>query len=338
MNFGPLRDTIYLSNSTLLFSLTNISADVSIRVSKKRLVTYIAHSLQRICVAPTAYETATHGRSLMRGKISAAPLAPVPTSASVQKRKYLRHFVLFLLGTDLVVLFIYLLLVPSNVWEGLETRLHSIGALVKSVGIVAGSLIGYFGLKSSLRRYLLSLDTVFDQLSFAAMVGLGTLILWGAVLPIWKVELRFSPPQPMPPRVELLSKARPLIERRDNQTTETTYVLEGLLLRPYELKVEGAREPVNIPLITVLKGTMFRRFLFVQLPCTLEISPIVPEAEVWLKRVGAEKPDDWGAFPDDGRLSVVPGSYEYIRVTNGKREVRQKLVMVCPTTNIEIPW
>lgn len=274
----------------------------------------------------------------MGKKSTAAPHPAVPAAGSAQKEKYLRHFVLFLLGTDLVVLFIYLLLVPSNVWEGLETRLQSMGALVKSVGIAAGSLIGYFGLKSSLRRYLLSVDTIFDQMYFASLVGIVTLILWGAVLPIWGVQLRFYPPQPMPPRVELLSKARSLIERRDKQTTETSYVLEGLLLRPYELKVEGAREPVNISLITVLKGSIFSRSLLVQLPCTLEVSPIVPQADVFLKRVGAANEDPLGAFPDDGRLLVMPGTYEYISIKKGKREVRQSFVMKCDTTTIEIPW
>jgi len=268
---------------------------------------------------------------------TSARAAVLPSSAQ-EGNHPLRHVVLFLIGADVVALFIYLLLVPTDAWEGIETRLQSMGTLVKSLGSVASSVIAYFGLKRSLRTYLLSAATIFDEMYFALLVGMATVVVWAAVLPLWKVELRFYPPQPMPPRVELGEKARTLIETRSNHSQESSYVLEGLLLRSYDLQIEGAREALNLPLITVLKGSLFSRAVIVQLPCTLEVSPIVPHAEVYLLRVGQKQEEKWGLFPDDGKLKVMPGSYQYIRVTDGKQDVRTSLTMECPVTKLEIGW
>jgi len=272
---------------------------------------------------------------ISKKKISPAGL-PSPKRSAVEESKHLRHFVLFLLGADFVALFIYLLLVPANAWDVIENRLQAFGALAKSLGTVAASVIAYFSLKGVLRKYLLNVDTIFDQVYFASLVGLVSLVIWAAVLPIWKVELQVDPPQPMQPKVEIQGKAQALNELRSKEKADKTYILDGLLLRPYEVKIQGAREPLVLPLITVLKGSLFHRPLFVQLPCTLEVSPRMPGAEVSVRRTGDEKEIPWGTLPSNGKVQLLPGWYDVVKFKYGNLEGSRQLEMKCPTTQISV--
>jgi hypothetical protein len=261
----------------------------------------------------------------------------VPKRSGAEESGHLRHFVLFLLGADFVALFIYLLLVPANAWDGIEARLQAFGALAKSVGTVAASVIAYFSLKGVLRKYLRSVDTIFDQVYFASLVGFVSLIVWAAVLPIWRVELQVDPPQPMQPKVEIQGRTQALNELRGKEKAEKTYILDGLLLRPYEVKIQGAREPLVLPLITVLKGSLFHRPLFVQLPCTLEVSPRMPGAEVWIRRTGEKDELRWGTLPGNGRVQLLPGWYDLVKFKFGNQMGSRQLEMKCPTTQISVP-
>ena len=272
---------------------------------------------------------------ISKKKTSPAEL-PSPKRSAAEESKHLRHFVLFLLGADFVALFIYLLLVPANAWDVIENRLQAFGALAKSLGTVAASVIAYFSLKGVLRKYLRNVDTIFDQVYFASLVGLVTLVIWAAVLPIWKVELQVDPPQPMQPKVEIQGKAQALNELRSKEKADKTYILDGLLLRPYEVKIQGAREPLVLPLITVLKGSLFHRPLFVQLPCTLEVSPRMPGAEVSIRRTGDEKETPWGTLPSNGKVQLLPGWYDVVKFKYGNLEGSRQLEMKCPTTQISV--
>ncbi len=272
---------------------------------------------------------------ISKKKISPAGL-PSPKRSAAEESKHLRHFALFLLSADFVALFIYLLLVPANAWDVIENRLQAFGALAKSLGTVAASVIAYFSLKGVLRKYLLNVDTIFDQVYFASLVGLVSLVIWAAVLPIWKVELQVDPPQPMQPKVEIQGKAQALNELRSKEKADKTYILDGLLLRPYEVKIQGAREPLVLPLITVLKGSLFHRPLFVQLPCTLEVSPRMPGAEVSVRRTGDEKEIPWGTLPSNGKVQLLPGWYDVVKFKYGNLEGSRQLEMKCPTTQISV--
>jgi hypothetical protein len=280
---------------------------------------------------------ASAGRAFTSKKNTPATELTVPNQSGAEESKHLRHFVLFLLGADCVALFIYLLLVPANAWDSIASRLQAFGALAKSVGTVAASVIAYFSLKGVLRKYLRNVDTIFDQVYFASLVGLVSLIVWAAVLPIWRVELQVDPPQPIQPKVEIQGKTQALNELRDAEKAEkTTYILDGLLLRPYEVKIEGARDPLVLPLITVLKGSLIHRPLFVQLPCTLEVSPRMPGAEVLIRRTGEKDELPWGTLPSDGRVQLLPGWYDEVKFKYGNRVGSRHLEMKCPTTQTNI--
>ena len=280
---------------------------------------------------------ASPGRSLSTKKNAPISELTIPKVSGAEGPRHLRQFVLFLLGADFVALFIYLLVVPTNVWDIIAIRLQAFGALAKSVGTVAASVFTYFGLKGVLRKYLQNVDTIFDQVYFASLVGLVSLIIWAAVLPIWRVEMQVDPPQPMQPKVEIQGKTQALNELRDKEKAEKIYVLDGLLLRSYEVNIQGARDPLVLPLVTVLKGSLFHLPLFVQLPCTLEVSPRMPGAEVWIRRTGEKgEPQPWGTLPSNGRVQLLPGWYDVVKFKYGNQVGSRQLEMKCPTTQINV--
>lgn len=244
-----------------------------------------------------------------------------------------RQLYVFLIAADIVGLFVYFFLVPNDVWESQSTRLRSIGSLV-------GSVILYFGLKFALKKYF-SESAFLDQVSFRVIAWLCTVALWLAILPIWSVRLAIRPPQPSVTEVQVLPQTPPTTSAnsKDAQSNsapgyrtcesssqaiaragaeETICALGGLLLRTYEIKVTNAPHATHLPAASIFARTLTRGVFRVQLPCTVEIYPIFPGEQVFTQQQGeAEKPR--GLLPPDGVLWLMPGYYDQIKATDGKR-------------------
>jgi len=250
-----------------------------------------------------------------------------------------REFYTFLLAADVLVLFIYFFLVPNDVWESQSTRLRSIGAL-------AGSVVSYLGLKSILNRYGSGL-TFMDHPWFRGMLWVATPVLWAAVLPVWTVRLAIKPVQNGQVSAAIISQNE---SRGDQSATgrnepnmryrscesltagspsgETDCVVGGLLLRSYEIQVEGAPRRTYLPAASVLRNTFSRRAFGVQLPCKLEVVGPMAGARVSIQRIGEEKSEDLGSLPDDGILFLTPGPYK-IKVTEGMHTAEESFDMEC---------
>lgn len=250
-----------------------------------------------------------------------------------------RELYIFLVAADVAVLFIYFFLVPTDVWESQSTRLRSIGAL-------SGSLLSYLGLKLILQRYVR--EVVFlDHLWFRGMVWFVTPVLWASVLPVWTVQLAIKPPQPGQVSVAIVSQSQSRREQSVSQKSEsdiryrsceslraggpaneTDCVIGGLLLRSYEIQVEGAPRRTYLPAASVLRNTFARRAFAVQLPCRLEVVGPMAGAHVRVRRVGEEQDQDLGSLPDDGVLFLTPGPYK-IKVTQGTHSNEESFEMEC---------
>lgn len=240
-----------------------------------------------------------------------------------------RQFYVFLLAVDLVILFVYLLIVPENVWENMDKRLRAIGSLVAGV-------LTYLGLDLLLRRRLANSSALFDTWSFRGLLWFLTVILWGAVLPVWSHWLVFSPPQRTPPAIIVGEKSRYVVDTEiKTKDGESLYQLEGLLLRDYEVRVVGVREPVYLSAISILKGTFLRRPIRVQLPCAL-VLPIVRGALVKYRRFAWEEEEEYGPLPDDGKVFLMPGHYDYVKLETREEEGSNALDMECPQTELQI--
>ena len=96
--------------------------------------------------------------------------------------------------------------------------------------------------------------------------------------------------------------------------------LDGLLLRSYDLEFAGSKESYYLPAVSILKGTLLHRPIEVQLPCMVQL-PIVAGATVSYRRYGEPAEDgkkikdvEYGPLPDDGKIFLMPGHYDYIRI------------------------
>jgi hypothetical protein len=252
--------------------------------------------------------------------VAASPTEPRPEAKAI-RGKWHGVFV-FLLAADVVVLFIYLLLLPKDNWESLDGRLKAIGAL-------AASIITYLGLKTVLEKRAANAWELIDSTAFRGVLLFITLILWPSILPVWSYPVVFSPPQASPPEMKIGGKVRraPYMAQKKQQEGEPrTVELDGLLLRNYDLEVEGSKETYFLPAISILKGTLLHRPIEVQLPCTVQL-PIVPGATVFYRRYGAEVKDvkeakdgkevkdiNYGPLSDDGKIFLMPGHYDYVRI------------------------
>lgn len=260
--------------------------------------------------------------------VAASPNQPRPEAKAI-RGKWHGVFV-FLLAADAVVLFIYLLLLPKDNWESLDGRLKAIGAL-------AASIITYFGLKTVLEKRAANAWELIDSTAFRAVLLFITLILWPSILPVWSYRVVFSPPQAFPPTMKVGGKLRHLayMAQKKQEGEPRMAELDGLLLRSYELEVTGSKEPYFLPAISILKGTFLHRPIEVQLPCVVEL-PIVPGATVFYRRYGSEAKDgkevkdvEYGALPDDGKIFLMPGHYDYVRIETRAEKGSAALEVKC---------
>lgn len=275
-----------------------------------------------------------------------------------------RQFYIFLIAADVVVLFIYFFLVPKDAWENYDARLRSVGSLLVSV-------IAYLGLNSILQRYVTK-AIILDQTWFRAIVFLITPILWLAILPVWSIHLKITPAQVEQPEVQIVSQSSdrgvaaisrycelsnpgkpapdepssPVASQAQPDSNSKKPALPGeticafgqLLLRPYEIKVKGAANSTYLPAPSIFINTFVRHPFTVQLPCRLEVFPVYPNEKIYARRQG-EKEADPVILPDDGVIWLMPGRYEYIRATDGKRNGKKALDMPCRADfSQEIPF
>ncbi len=282
-----------------------------------------------------------------RNASPAADVSAQPTPPAKSKR---RQLYVFLIAADLVVLFIYFFLVPKDTWESYDARLRSIASL-------AGSLIAYLGLSALLQRYVAKFSFI-DQTAFRAIVWFVTPILWAAILPVWSVHLIIRPRQMSPMEVQISSQtavsgaapgqtktASTAIYRycevspseRTATSDETICAFGQLLLRPYEIKLKEAPNSTYLPAASIFVNTFIRHAFPVQLPCRLEVTPVYPNEKVSTKRLGEDQVDH-GLLPGDGILWLMPGRYEYIKATAGRRHGEATLDMPCQADYVkEIP-
>ncbi|HET9305345.1 MAG TPA: hypothetical protein VFO46_04895 [Candidatus Sulfotelmatobacter sp.] len=292
------------------------------------------------------------------------PDVPLPKgrkgSPHKTRRKFGRQFYVFLLAADVVVLFIYFFLVPNDVWESQTTRLRSIGAL-------AGSVLSYLGLNLVFQKYVDKLS-FFDEIWFRGVLWFVTPILWAAVIPLWSVQLAIRPPQTADLEVQIMgqstadhskpkqSEARSKADQTESDAgSEPRYrscempasseatparekicVLGGLLLRSYELQVQGAPHPTYLPAASILTNALTRRAFPVQLPCRVEIVPHFTGAKVAIRRRG-DAQEDQRMLPDDGILWLMPGPYDYIRITDADRSASASRDIKCDD-QVRIDW
>jgi hypothetical protein len=273
------------------------------------------------------------------------------------KRRSGREFFIFLLAVDVIAVLIYFLLVPNDVWESLSTRWRSVASLV-------GSLISYLGLKAAIQRYV-SDPAFLDQSWFRVILGFASPILWAAVLPVWSVELELRPPQPMLTQVQILNADKssssktnesgaPSVESyrtcevpgsdsaanpsANQATSATTCKVGGLLLRSYGISVTGAPQPSYLPAFSILSNMVTGRRLRIQLPCELEIQPQVTGAMLHMKPQGGRDVDG-GTLPDDGRIWLMPGHYDYVKITKDNHSAQSLWDMKCVSgETLRLSW
>jgi len=230
---------------------------------------------------------------------------------------------IFLIAVDVLIVLIYFFLVPSGVWESYDSRLRSIGALIASIG-------SYIGLRAIVQKYATQ-TVILGETWLRILIWLGTMILLGAVLPFWSVRLNFSPTTASPPEITISAKTRVLTRARDG-----TYVVGGLLLRTYDVSIDGVRDPIYLPAVSILANKLTGRSFLVQLPCALSIVPAIHGEHVYVKRNGRSEQEDLGTLNDNGILWLMPGRYDYLKITNGSRAAQEAFDMHCPQDRLEI--
>ncbi len=264
------------------------------------------------------------------------PAGPKPTSArsSHHPKSQFRQFYIFLIAADLVVLFIYLFLVPTDTWESYNGRLRSLGSLIVSI-------LAYLGLNAVLQRYVTKF-TFLDQIWFRATVLFVTPILWCAILPVWSVHLVIRPRQIVQPEVQILTQSSDkntgqggvyryceVPPSKTSPTSDETICAFGqLLLRHYEIVLKGAPHSTYLPAPSIFVNTFIQHPFPVQLPCRLQLYPVYPKESIYTKRLG-EKEEGPEPLPHDGVIWLMPGRYEYIRATDDKRHGQGSLEMPC---------
>ncbi len=260
--------------------------------------------------------------------VTASPSKSLP-KAKAARDKWHGVFV-FLLAADAVVLLIYLLLLPNNSWELADGRLRGIGSLVTSV-------LAYLGLNHWLERRSANAAELIGSSSFRAILLFVTLILWSAVLPVWSYQFVFNPPQTSPPAIEIGGRSRQLMYiAKQTRQGERIAQLDGLLLRNYDYKVAGSREENFLPALSIIKGTFLTRPIEVKLPCTVEL-PLLPDAAtVFYRRYPWDREEIYGSLPGDGKIFLMEGHYDYVRVETKTEIGSSALEVKCPSTNLGI--
>jgi len=240
-----------------------------------------------------------------------------------------RGVFVFLLAADAIVLLIYLLLLPKDRWEQLDVRWRAIGQVAASVGT-------YFGLNKMLQARSAAVWDLIDSSAFRAVLLFITLILWPAILPIWHYELVFEPPPHSPPVMTIGGESMRLHYSGKTKDGRPIAKREGLLLRSYDFRVEGSQERYSLPAISVLKGTFLNRPEQVDLPCTVQL-PIVPDvAKVSYRRYSWESSVDYGDLPGDGKVFLMQGHYDYVRVETTTDVGSAPVEVNCPFTALRV--
>lgn len=248
------------------------------------------------------------------------------TSAPPKKS---RQLFVFLFAADLVVLFIYLLLLPTNLLIVANTRLRLLGALAVSV-------LAYLGVDKLLRKRFVDIATIFDSYSFRASLLFVSVIMWAAVMPVWSYRFVFTPNQITPPTIEIGGKIRyPVSMEEKTKDGDSIYELDGLLLRNYEYKFAGLPASRFLPAISILKGTFLGRAVRLQLPCTVTL-PLITGAKVTYRGFAWQAPQEYGPLPGDGRIFLMPGHYDFVRIETGQEEGSGAVEVTCPETELQI--
>ncbi len=237
-----------------------------------------------------------------------------------------RQVFVFLLAADLIVLLIYLLALPSQQWGALDARVKAIASLVASG-------LAYFGLDRLLKKRAGNYAAVLDSYWFRTLLVLATPVLWLGTLPVWSPRFVFSPPQANPPDIAFAGKPRQWVNTdKRTSTGEPIYQVDGLLLRNYEYTVATGRQTsYYLPLISILKGTFFHGPVIIQLPCAVQL-PYISGAKVKYRRFQGEADVEYGDLPGDGKIYLMPGHYDYIRIETSDTAGSSSLDLKCPSS------
>ena len=231
-----------------------------------------------------------------------------------------RQLHLFLLSANVVGAFIYVVLLPEEGFNALDSRLRSIGALITSA-------IAYLGLNKALQKWAGDIVEAFDQLWARVLVIFATVVVWSAVLPVWSHYMVFRPPDAPHPTVMIEGKPRePIATARRTYDDLPIHVIEGLNLRAYDVEIDG--RSVHLPAISLLKGLVLQRSLDIYLPCDVRFTDasftanleedlanalkddLGTASHVYLKQLGRDP--ERVPLTEDKVAFLLPGRYEAI--------------------------
>jgi hypothetical protein len=256
-----------------------------------------------------------------------------PLQARLEKkavRRAPRQFFLFLLAADIIALLIHFIFLPNGEWESLNSRIRALASLIASG-------LAYFGLDRLLTKSASEYAAILDSSWFRALLVLATTVLWLGILPVWSSRFVFSPPQANPPDILFAGKSRQWVNTdRKTSMDEPIYQVDGLLLRNYEYVVATSRQTTYyLPLISILKGAVFHEPIIIQLPCTVQL-PIVSGAKVKYRRFQGDTEQDYGDLPGDGKIYLLPGHYDYIKLETPERVGSSSLDSKCPSSELAV--